>query len=348
MKNNIYKLLPAFLMFCFSMISMSGIGIAKDFIYAPVNNALQIIDCSSDTVVKTVPCYNDYIVGAAFSPDKKRYYLNAFHSIYAIDTKTNELADTYRFSSGLSKVDVLGFAVSSDSKKLYLSCSIVKKKQNIPKLNVYPPQLVVYDIKQKKMVKNYTIPYGVMGAAILPIRNDENRLILGGLDFSELNMKTGKVKNFFGLLNPEKGNEQRNLLAIWNSLTPGDHGIFSAPYYTATGMGYLLIDTKDGKTSRVTGKDVFFEYSTVISRDKRYLYAAMDELVKIDLRTGETVKMVHLERGTCYAVSLTSDGKKIYVGPGGNDLSVYDTDSLKLLGVIPLQADGVVAHRLSL
>jgi len=207
---------------------------------------------------------------------------------------------------------------------------------------------VVYDIKQKKMVKNYTIPYGVMGAAILPIRNDENRLILGGLDFSELNMKTGKVKNFFGLLNPEKGNEQRNLLAIWNSLTPGDHGIFSAPYYTATGMGYLLIDTKDGKTSRVTGKDVFFEYSTVISRDKRYLYAAMDELVKIDLRTGETVKMVHLERGTCYAVSLTSDGKKIYVGPGGNDLSVYDTDSLKLLGVIPLQADGVVAHRLSL
>ena len=342
----IYRALFFLFIFC-CITGIAGTGTAKDFIYVPVSNALHVIDCDTDTIVKTVP-YNDYILGSAFSPDKKRYYLNSIHSVYAIDTATNTLVDTYKFSSELSKVDILAFGVSNDSKYLYLSCSIVKKKQNIPKLNVLPPQLVVYDVQKKKMVKNYKIPYGVLGAAVLPVKNDNSRLILGGLDFSELNLKTGEVKKFFGLLNPEKGQDQKNLLAVWNTLTPGDHGIFSAPYYTATSMEYLLIDTNNGKLDTVKAKDILFEYSTVISPDKKYLYGAMDELIKIDLKTGETLKMVPIKKGTCYSVSMTSDGKKIYVGPGGNDLSVYDTETLELLGVITLDADGVVSHRLSL
>ncbi|MBW1649613.1 MAG: hypothetical protein JRJ44_02835 [Deltaproteobacteria bacterium] len=341
MKFKLYKILFSAIIFCFIV---SHASIAKDYIYAPVSNALHVIDCDTDTIVKTVN-YNDYITGAAFSPNKKRYYLNAFHSIYAINTATNELTDTYKFSSELSKVDILGFTVSADSKKFYLSCSITKKKQNIPKLNVLSPQLVVYDIADKKVVKNYQIPYGVMTVIAL---KDNKSVILGGLDFYKLDLESGKIEKYFGLLNPGKDKEVKNALAIWNSLTPGDHGIFNVPYYTASGMGYLLIDTKDGKLSEVKGKDVFFEYSAVISPDKKYLYGAMDELIKVDLKTGETVKMVPLERGTNYAISLTSDGKKIYVGPAGNDISVYDSKTLKLLGVITLEADGLVAHRLTL
>jgi hypothetical protein len=40
---------------------------------------------------------------------------------------------------------------------------------------------------------------------------------------------------------------------------------------------------------------------------------------------------------------VTSDGKKIYVGPGGPDLSVYDTATMKRMGIIPLKGDGVIA-----
>jgi hypothetical protein len=50
-----------------------------------------------------------------------------------------------------------------------------------------------------------------------------------------------------------------------------------------------------------------------------------------------------LERGTCYNVAVTSDGKKIYVGPGGPDLSVYDTATMKRMGIIPLKGDGLIA-----
>lgn len=312
---------------------------AKDYIYVPVSNSLHIIDCESDTIVGTVN-YNDYIVQSAPSPDGKRYYLNAWHSIYAVDTETDKMADTYKFSSDLSRVAVHGFAVSNDNKKLYLSCSITKKKQNVPKLNVLPPQLVVYDMEKRKMVKNYPIPYCVSG--VITLRKDPDHLILFGQDIYKISLKDGKYEKIAGILA-----DGRNSLVIWANGSPDDHGIFSNPFYTATGMGYFLVDRNTGKLDILEGKDVWFEYSTIISPDKKYMYGLMDELVKIDMKTGETVKSVKIGNGTCYALSMTSDGKKLYAGPAGNDLSVYDAETLELIRVIELSADGVAAHRLT-
>ena len=74
----------------------------------------------------------------------------------------------------------------------------------------------------------------------------------------------------------------------------------------------------------------------------------MDDLIKMDAATGETIKTVPTKQGTCYSINITSDGKKLYVGPAGADVSVYNADTLELLGVIPLHSDGVVAHRISM
>lgn len=332
------------MVFC-CISGLFGTAMAKDFLYVPVVNQLQIIDCDTDTVVKNIP-YNDYIMHAVYSPDGKRYYLNAFHSIYVIDTTTQELIDTYRLSSELSKVTVLGMAVSEDGKKLYLSCSIVKKKQNIPKLNVLPPQLVVFDTQKKKMVKNYPVPYNVLG--VFTLRNDTEHLILAGLDLFRLNLKNGEVEKVMGLLNPEADEKAKNFLVFWKNSSPGDHGVLVNPYYTATGMGYILIDRNTGEIRDLKGKDVWFEYSNLLSNDKKHIFAVMDELVKIDAETGETVKSVAIDRGTAYAMSLTADGKKLYVGPSGADVSVYNADTLELLRVIPLEGDGILAHRISM
>ena len=319
---------------------------AKDYMFIPVSNALQIIDCDTDTVVKTLPVYSDYIMQSAYAHDGKRYYISAQHSVYAFDTVNHKLVDTYRFSSELSKVTVIGISVSTDNKKLFLSANIVKKKQNIPKLNVIPPQLIVFDIEKKKMVKNYPIPQ--MVTQILTLRNDKNRVLLLGADLVELNLKSGEIKKRVGIMNPEKGEEGKNCLAIWDNSSPGDHGIYTTPYYTATGMGYFMIDRNTGEINLLKGKDMLFEYSTTLSPDKKYLYGVMDELVKMDAATGATLKSVTVKQGTCYAINITSDGKKLYVGPAGADVSVYDADTLELLGVIPLYSDGVVAHRITL
>ncbi|MFH0812807.1 MAG: hypothetical protein V2A69_08205 [Pseudomonadota bacterium] len=344
MRYRLAKKIVFFVSCCFA-VSFPGLVLAKDYLYVPLVNGLQIIDCETDTVVETIPAYKDYIVQAAFSPDKQRYYLNAFDRVYAFDSMTKKLVDTYKFSHPLSRVTVFGFTVSEDSTKLYLSCTIVKKKHNIPKLNVLPPQLVVYDIATKQVVKNFEIPYCATG--VLTLRNDTSHLIIVGLDIYNLNLQNGKLEKIKGLLNPEAGEESKNNLVIWQNGSPGDHGIFTNPYYTKTGMGYLIIDRNTGEVRTLPAKDVWMEYSTILSPDKKYIYAVMDELIKIDRETGATVKAVPVGKGTSYAMCTTADGKKVYVGPAGNDVSVYDTSTLDLIKVIPLSGDGITAHRLS-
>lgn len=319
-------------------------ALAGDFIYVPVTNALQIIDCETDTVVDTIP-FNDYIVTAAPSPDGKRYYMSAFHSVYEVDTASRKLVDVHRFSSELSKTDIFGMAPSADGKKLYLSAWIVKKKQNVPRLNVLPPQLAVYDLEKRKVVKSYTIP--AWASCVLTLRNDPDSLILLGLDIHKLDLKTGELEKLAGCLNPEPGEEQKNSLSIWNNSSPRDHGLFITPYYTIDSLGYFIIDRNTGELRTLKGEEIFFEYSALISPDKKTIYAVMDELIKIDLKTGKALASTPIRQGTCYAVSITSDGQKLYVGPGGADMSVYDANSLELLTVIPLDGDGVVAHRIT-
>lgn len=328
-----------------SILAVAAVASGNDFIYVPTVNALQIIDCEKDTVVKTIP-YNDYIVNAMFSPDGDRYYLNAFHSIYVVDTQTDALLDTIKLSTSLNKVTVLAFGISADGKQLFLCCSIVKKKQNIPRLNVLPPQFIIYDIDARKMVKNYPIPMAMSG--IVPLRNDPDTVFLVGLDIHKLNLKNGKLTKVTGILNVEQGEVAKNSLVIWQNNSPDDHGLFTNPYYTADGrMGFFIIDKNTGELSTLPAKDVWFAYSTIVSPDKKYLYAVMDELIKFDMSTGETLKAVTVDKGTYYALSMTADGKKIYAGPAGADISVYDSETLERLSVIPLAGDGVIAHRLT-
>ncbi|GAB6145322.1 hypothetical protein [Desulfocicer niacini] len=344
MRMNKNKIALIGIIICLFMVLSAPAMAAGDYIYAVVNNAVQVIDCDSDTVIKTIK-YNDFIINTAYSPDGSRYYLNAVHSIYAIDTTTDTLIDTYSFSSELSKVSIFGMAVSNDGKKLYICCSIVKKKQNIPKLNVLPDQLVVYDIKSRKMIKNYPIPTSYAQPVV--IKNDDDHLILVGQDIDRFDLKTGKREQLLGFLNTAKPEEMRNCLANWQPGSPGDHGIFVNPYYDAKGLGYFIIDKNTGKLSDLRGKDVWFAYSSILSPDKKYIYGVMDELIKVDRSTGETLKAVPLKTGTNYTVAISSDGKKVYVGPGGPDMSVYDAESLELLTIIPLMADGVASLRLT-
>ena len=345
MKNRMSRSLFWLVVICLSAAPLSTAA-AGDFLYVPVSNAVHVIDCSVDSVVKTINAYDDYIVTGGHSADGKRFYACGWESIYAFDTATNELVDTYNFSSPLSKVAVGGFAVSNDGTKLYLAANIVKKKQNVPRLNVLPPQIVVYDMKKRKVLKSYEVPSGVIG--VLPVRKDPNSLILMGLDVYKLNLKNGKIETILGGLHPEEGQAPRNINTANTNSSPGDHGLVVAPFYTMTEagpeMGYAIVDTNDGTVTTVMGEHPWFEYSVRVSPDGKYMFAAMDELIKIDIKTGKTLGFVSIEKGTVYCVAVSSDGKKVYVGPGGPDISVYDADTLELLGVIPLDADGKVSH----
>lgn len=319
---------------------------ARDVLYIPGANTLSIVDCEQDVVVKEVP-YPGMTVSCTPSPDGKRFYMNAQRRIFVVDTDKNEIVDTYNFWSDLNRITVNpAIGVSEDGRKLYLSCHIVKKKLNIPKLNVLPPQLVVYDTRTRKMIKNYPIP--PMCHGVITLRNDPDKLYLFGQDISTLDLKSGKIEMVKGVLHPEPGQPQLNSLVNWANRSNGDHGLFTNPAYTAdfSKLFYAVIDQNTGKFSMLEGKEVLMGYSTLVSPDRKYIYTAMDEVYKVDFKTGETLAMDVLDIGTNYCLALTSDGKKLYIG-AGSVISIYDTATMKLRAQLPVRGDVLAMNRIS-
>lgn len=328
------------LVLCFSLQAW-----AKDFLYVPVNNHMHVISCETDSIIKTIS-YNDYIVGCTSSPDGTRLYLNTFHKIYEFSTESDEIVDVHEFHTDLNRVTIPpDMEVSADGRYLYFSTSITKKKMNIPRLNVIPPQLIIYDLQKKKVVKNFEIPTAMNG--IYTIKDDPNHLILAGQDLIKINLENGKYEKLMGFLHPEEGAPPLNALVIWDLRSPGGNGISLIPVYSPTDMYYIIIDTNTGQVRRLKGEDLYFAYSAMVSPDKKYIYGVMDELYKVDFETGKTVDYSVVPKGTCYSMAMTSDGKKLYAGPAGPDLTIYDTEAMEPLGTIPLKGDGLYVMRIS-
>jgi WD40 repeat protein len=360
----------------FLVIGLSAPAAAKDYLYVPCSNYLHIIDCDTDTVVKTLS-YNDYIIGCASSNDGKRFYINAWRSIYVVDTDKNQIIDRFDFWTELNRVNVASvFSVAPDGKHLYMVWMVTKKSQ-----------FVIFDMEKREVVKNYEVPTNCNAA--LTLKDDPDHVILLADDVYKLNIKSGEIEKVMGILHPEKGQPKLNALVSFNNRSPGDHGLFSGPAYggeerlkildpgdssLAPGtvldqaayvqamqkvmmaggkppvgaplMFYLIIDGK-GDVRLLEADHFAAIYSSVVSPDAKYLYAAMDELYKVDMKTGKALGFVPLERGTVYSVATTADGKKVYVGPAGPDLGVYDTETMKKIGVIPLKSDGVAMNRIT-
>ena len=331
---------------------------AKDYLYVPCSNYLHIIDCDTDTVVKTLS-YNDYIIGCASSNDGKRFYLNAWRSIYVVDTDKNQIIDRFEFWSELNRVNVASvFSVAPDGKHLYMVWMVTKKKMNVPRLNVLPSQFVIFDMEKREVVKNYEVPTNCNAA--LTLKDDPEHVILLADDVYKLNIKNGEIEKVKGILHPEEGQPKLNSLVSFNNRSPGDHGLFSGPAYAgeerlkildpgdsglalgtvldqgayvqamqkvmmaggkppvgAPLMFYMIIDGK-GDVRLLEADHFAAIYSSVVSPDAKYLYAAMDELYKVDIKTGKALGFVHLERGTVYSVATTADGKKVM-----KDLEVF-------------------------
>ena len=311
-------------------LGLSSPAAAKDYLYVPCSNYLHIIDCDTDTVVKTIS-YNDYIIGCIASDDGKRFYLNAWRSVYVVDTDKNQIIDQYDFWTELNRITVgAAMAVSRDGKYLYMVWNVTKKKMNVPRLNVLPPMFVVFDMAKREVVKSYEVPSNSNG--VLTLKDDPDHVIIMCEDVVRLNINTGEREKMLGLLHPEEGKPQLNSLTLIVNKSPGDHGLASGPAYAGedrlkildpgdSGLApgtvvdqaayveamqkvmvaggkppvgapllfYLIVDGK-GDVRTLEAADHFAAfYSTVVSPDTKYLYAAMDELYKVDMKTGQAL-----------------------------------------------------------
>ncbi len=113
-------------------------------------------------------------------------------------------------------------------------------------------------------------------------------------------------------------------------------------------MFYMIIDGK-GDVRLIEAADHFAAiYSSVVSPDAKYLYAAMDELYKVDMKTGQGPRPSFTSNGarsTPWPRPLT--GRRSTWDLPARTWSSTTHETMKKIGVIPLKSDGVAMNRIT-
>jgi DNA-binding beta-propeller fold protein YncE len=64
---------------------------------------------------------------------------------------------------------------------------------------------------------------------------------------------------------------------------------------------------------------------------------------KRDFATNRLLATADVDK-SYYSIQISSDGKKVYLGGGGDSILVYDTETMKLLKRLNMPGDAVLTH----
>jgi WD40 repeat protein len=88
----------------------------------------------------------------------------------------------------------------------------------------------------------------------------------------------------------------------------------------------------------------YIQFSGVISPDRKYYYTVLNKIEKRDFKTNRVLATAEDLDKSYYTIQVSSDGKKVYLGGGGDTILIYDTDTMKLLKRLDTPGDAVLTH----
>jgi|GEM_PF-2682298 len=282
----------------------------------------------------------------SFTKDGKKALLlgNGRTTFYLVDTLQNKIVDeislTGRTDSGLLDRRVWGSTISPDGSKIYAFVTQGEKRMNIFKS--LPSKLLEIDVKTKEVLRSVEAPYGIHVMQFKP--DDPNTIFVWGYDLYKLDVPSLKLELKQGIKHPEKPEDGTgNFLMIW----PRDResGFNSAPLIkvypdqrVTEGIMWFNLKTEQLKNVEFN-KDPVGMFSAVVDPQERYGYVVLNHWYKVDLKNGHVLKDSRPPTGSTYSINISADGKKLYLGGGGNDFIVANTD-LKVEKVIKVPTDG--------
>ncbi len=322
------------------LIGMSaGNVLAKDVFYYIGYEHIQVVDGDSDSIVADIPV-DGWLRETDFSADKKYLYVvSKRHLIHTIDLAANQVVKTIDVGGGGWDRFIFGFDLAPDGKTAYVN--LLSRTTRRGEAVVAAPMLAQIDLADGHILRSIDVPWG--SAMLVSVKNASNIYVIGKdivkIDVSGKDMKLIGTYPMF--------EKKWNILPLWDySMENG--GVFIGNYYTPDFMGLVSIDTHSGEiTDTPLDGPPVFAYSVVRSPDKKKVYAVMDDLTVIDLEKRSYEAVLPIPGGTNYAISVSSDGKKIYVSGGGSVTTVYDAKSLKPIKVLQMETDGMDFRRLT-
>ena len=314
-------------------------ALAKDIFYYIGYGMVQVVDGDTDAIVADIPV-DGWLRASQFSADRKFLYVLAKrHLIHKIDLAKNKVVSTIDVNGDGWDRFMYGFELGADGKSAFVT--ILARSTKNGEAVVAAPILAQIDLERGHILRSIEVPWG--SATLVSIKNASSIYVVGKdivkVDVSGEEMKVIGTYPMF--------EKQWNILPFW-SYTMENGGVFMANYYTPELMGLVSIDTNTGEIADMPldGPPVF-AYSVIRSPDKKKAYAVMDDLTVIDLETRSYGPIIPIPDGTCYAINVSSDGKKIYVSGGGSTTTIFAAETLKPIKVLQMETDGMDFKRLT-
>lgn len=317
----------------------AGTVLAKDIFYYIGYEIIQVVDGDSDAIVADIPV-DGWLRETDFSADKKYLYaVSQRHLIHKIDLAEKRVVSTIDVSGQGWDRFIYGFDLAPDGNTAYVN--LVSRTTRRGEAVVAAPMLAQIDLANGQILRSIEVPWS--SVMLVSVKNATNIYVIGKdivkIDVSGDEMKTIGTYPMF--------EKKWNILPLWD-YTRENGGVFIGGYYTPEFMGLVSIDANTGEiTDTPLDGPPVFAYSVMRSPDKKKAYAVMDELTIIDLEKRSYEAILPIPGGTHYAISVSSDGKKIYVSGGGSTTTVYDAISFKPIKVLQMESDGMDFRRLT-
>ena len=282
----------------------------------------------------------------SFTADGRKALFGANHrqTLYIVDTVKNEVIDTIQLPGRTEDAyldrRVFGAAISPDGTKAYAFVTQGEKRTNIFK--ALPSQLLEFDLETKEITRQIEAPNGVH-AMHFKI-DDPSALFMWGYDLHKLDIDKWEINLAHGIKHPsDEKDGSGNFLLLFPR---GENGFNSFPLIkeypdgTVTeGILWFNYKTEELKTIEYD-EDPIGMFSAIIERDESIAYTVLNNWYKVDLNTGKIIKRSKPPNGSTYAINMSIDEEKLYLGAAGNEFIVANKE-LEVLETIKVPTDGL-------
>jgi DNA-binding beta-propeller fold protein YncE len=315
-----------------------------------LHNHLNVLDGDKDEIVATIDTRGKKVTNFTWDPkdlDKVYVVTDWQQQIEQLDLAGKRVVRTFRLGSGDVKVRTIDIEVNPANPNLLYALSL-RQRWLSDEIVDMTPAVLVFDLTTGKVVKEIEIPRGCMN---IFFGYDGSEFYVTGRDVFVYDPMTGKQVNFLGLAHPTTtGVDPQISLNIWRLHDQsGMAMILVGSLATANNLpyqGYYTIDLKkkstEGSMKLVTDiGPLYNQFSAVVSPDRKYYYMAMNKVEKRDFATNRLLATADVDK-SYYTIQISSDGKKVYLGGGGDSILIYDTETMKLLKRLDMPGDAVV------
>lgn len=335
------------------LASGSAPALGKDILLqGMLHNKFNVLDGDKDEIVATIETKGKKVTNFTWDPkdlDKVYCITDWGQQIEQLDLAGKKVVRTFRLGGGGVKVRALDIELNPANPNLLYALSLRQRWLSDEIVDMTPAVLVI-DLATEKVVKEIEIPRGCTN---IFFGDDGSEFYVTGRDVYVYDPMTGKQVNILGLAHPTTtGVDPQISLNIWRLHDQsGMAMVLVGSLATANNLpyqGYYTIDLKkkstEGSMNLVTDiGPLYNQFSAVVSPDRKYYYMVLNKVEKRDFATNRLLATADVDK-SYYTIQISSDGKKVYLGGGGDSILIYDTETMKLLKRLDTPGDAVLTH----